>query len=158
MNFETFELGPNVGSRMPDFRLLDGERKMRSLQDVMGANGLLLGFIGDIWMPSTVRRILWLQRHARKIQMMGVNLALVVRDQPHTLYGFQISSPLPLEFTLLADPDGATHRSFSMQEYAGMLLIAPDGKLREKWLMPDERLWPRVQELVESVRMLEVTA
>lgn len=158
MPSETLELGPRINTLMPEFRLLNGERREQTLKDVMGEHGLLLGFIGDIWMPSTVRRILWLQRHARRVQMLGVNVAVIVRDQPHTLHAFNLSSPMPMEFPMLADPEGSTHTAFGMGVNAGMLLISTKRILRDKWVMPDDRLWPRVQELLEGSRLLQLSA
>lgn len=155
---ETHELGPRINMPMPDFRLLNGERREQSTKDVMGEFGLLLGFTGDIWMPSTVRRILWLQRHARRVQAMGVNVAVIVRDQPHTLHAFTLSSPVAMEFPMLADPEGMTHALFNMDHNAGMLLISNRRVLADKWVMPDDRLWPRVQELIEGARMLQLAA
>lgn len=155
---ETLEMGPRINTLMPDFRLLNGERREQSTKDVMGEYGLLLGFIGDIWMPSTVRRILWLQRHARRVQTLGVNVAVIVRDQPHTLHAFTLSSPVAMEFPMLADPEGTTHALFNLGRNAGMLLISNRRILADKWIMPDDRLWPRVQELIEGARRLQLAA
>ncbi|GAB4513610.1 MAG: hypothetical protein OHK0046_14500 [Anaerolineae bacterium] len=158
MSHETAELGPILNSIVADFHLLDHKKVEHSLPDLMGKTGLLLGFIGDIWQPASVRRILWLQRHVQKFAQEGTATALLVRDYPHTLYGFHSSSPLPVPFPLLADPAGDIHRLYRMDLHPGLLLIDSIGILREKWLVPDDRVWPKLHELMESIQSLHALA
>jgi peroxiredoxin len=155
MLYETAELGPFVNTRAPDFALLDHKRQLYMLDDLMGESGVILGFIGDIWQPASVRRILWLQRHVNKFAVMGTPIALLVRDYPHTLNGFHSSSPLPVPFPLLADSDGQVHRTYTMDRNPGMLLIDRRHVLRKKWLMPNDRVWPRMQELVQAIQVVQ---
>lgn len=155
MLYETAELGPVVNMRAPDFALLDHKRQLYMLDDLMGASGVVLGFIGDIWQPASVRRILWLQRHVNKFAVMGTPVALLVRDYPHVLNGFHSSSPLPVPFPLLADSDGQVHRTFAMDRNPGMLLIDRQHVLRKKWLMPNDQVWPRMQELVQAIQVVQ---
>lgn len=158
MLFETAELGPVRNRSVANFCLLDHKNMKHTLDDLMGANGVMLGFIGDIWKPTSVRRILWLQRHVHKFALMGTPVAVLVRDYPHTLYGFHSSSPLPVPFPLLADPDGAIHKAYQLDRHPGILLIDKDYVLREKWLMPDDRVWPKFQELMQAVQILKAHA
>lgn len=156
--FDAFELGPRLESKAVDFTLPDHNSIPTSLESLIGTNGLLLGFIGDIWQPASVRRILWLQKNVGKFAMMGTSAALLVRDHAHTLYGFRSSSPLPVPFPLLSDLDGAVHKSYIMDTAPGLLLIDAQRIIRFKWLMPDETVWPRVPELVQAVQTLQVYA
>lgn len=147
----TADFGPAIRQHAPDFVLRDHANRYERMTDLIGERGLLLAFIGDIWNAVNVRRILWLQRHAHQIQLTGFNLALISRDQPHTLYGFYISSAMPPEFPLLSDIDGTVHRQFNMGKYPGMVLFDYQRIVRHKWLMPDDRVWPRIQDLVETL-------
>lgn len=153
--YETFELGPVLYSQAPEFRLPDHEQKLNTLDDLMGDQGMLLGFIGDIWQPTSVRRILWLQRHVGKFAMLGAPVTLMVRDHPHTLYGFRMSSPLPVPFPMLADADGHIHEIYRMDRHPGILLIDKDKIIRHKWLMPEDNVWPKMPELVHAVQALQ---
>ncbi len=155
--YETIELGPILGSRAVDFTLPDHTQTPHSLSDLMGRNGLMLGFIGDIWQAASVRRILWLQRHVAKFSQIGTPIALLVRDHAHTLYGFRMSSPLPVPFPLLADVDGKVHRAYRMDRHPGLVLIDRNGILRYKWLMPEDNIWPKMPELVEAAQTLQTT-
>lgn len=151
MILDTFELGPTLNTLAPDFELRDHSHKPQRLRDLCGSRGVMLGFIGDIWLPTSVRRIFWLQRHAPQFTLKGAPVALLVRDKPHTLYGFRMSNPLPVPFPLLADTDGAVHRQFNMERNPGLVLLDRNFRIQAKWLMPDERIWPKMPELLETI-------
>jgi peroxiredoxin len=151
---ETLELGPRIDSIAPDFMLKDHENHPRELTSLIGKKGLLLGFIGDIWMPTSVRRIFWLQRHAPRFALAGAPVALLVRDDPHTLYGFRMSSPLPVPFPLLADGNGEMHQRYNMERHPGLVLLDSNLLIQAKWLMPDERVWPKMQELLTKINYM----
>jgi len=153
--YETVELGPSIGSMIDNFILPDHNNELKAISDLVGGSGLLLGFIGDIWQPTSVRRILWLQRHLHKFALMGTPIVLLVHDEPHTLYGFHSSSPLPVPFPLLADRDGSVHAQYTMDRHPGLLLLSPDLLVHEKWLVPDDRVWPKINELMQAVEHLQ---
>ncbi|MBZ0282708.1 MAG: peroxiredoxin family protein [Anaerolineae bacterium] len=147
--FQTLELGPGLNRVAPNFTTLDHARQCWSLESLMGERGLMLGFIGDIWQSVSVRRILWLERHAHTLMRGGVNLGLLICDQPHMLYGFYVSSPTPPPFPLLADEKRDIHKMFNMMQYPGMVMIDRQHIVRHKWLVPDDRVWPRIQDLLD---------
>ncbi len=151
---QTIELGPHLNIAAPDFRLYNHENRQNSLRDLMGERGLLIGFTGDLWQPASVRRILWLQRHATRFMRQGVNIALLICDKPHTLYGFYHSTVTPLSFPLLADVQRDVHYAFNMERYSGLVLVDYRHFIRDKWLVPDERIWPREQELLHAFDLL----
>jgi len=152
--YQTFEIGPQLNNTAPDFTLYNHEQERYTLSYLIGERGLLLGFTNDIWLPASIRRILWMQRHAAKIMNEGVNVAIVLHNQPHTLYGFYVSSPVPLPFPLLADVNHQVHAMYNMASHPGMILIDANCITREKWLMPDERLWPKSREIIDAVHLL----
>ena len=151
---KTIELGPPLNSAAPAFTLYNHENQKQSLGELMGSSGLLLGFTGDIWQPASVRRILWFQRHTTMFARYGVQIALLICDKPHMLYGYYLSTAAPLGFPLLADATREVHHQFNMTQHSGLVLVGHDGLIRDKWLVPDERVWPRVQELVSSFNLL----
>jgi peroxiredoxin len=134
--------------------LPDHSRAARSLGDLAGEQGLILGFTGDIWRPASVRRILWLQRHAHLIQRTGFNLALLIRDEPHMVYGFYASSPTPPGFPMLADVDGAVHQRFGLEGAAGMVVLDRALTVQESWLVTADRVWPRLQEILDVLETI----
>jgi peroxiredoxin len=155
---QTTELGPILDLQAPNFTVLDHAQYEQQMSSLIGRNGLILGFIGDIWQSASIRRIIWLQRHATNFIRTGHNVALLIRDQPHMLFGFYVSSPTPPQFPLLADIDGSIHRLFNMTRYPGMVLIDRQHVVRHKWLMPDERVWPKIQEISEVLEAVDSAA
>lgn len=151
MTYETTEIGVRVGSMAPDFNLLDHEQNERHMASVMGERGVIIGFIKDIWTPASIRRILFMQKHHRKFQAEGYNIALIIADQPHTLHSFHLSSEVKVSLPLLADPTEEAHSTFKMGP-SGLILIDSRQIVRAKWLIPDERVWLRAKELLDEVR------
>ncbi|RMG70228.1 MAG: hypothetical protein D6711_17835 [Chloroflexi bacterium] len=149
---ETIELGLPIHSSVPGFKLLDHQQAQVTLEMIMGKRGALLAFIGGIWHQSSVRRIFWLQRHAYKFSMLETPVTLILRETISTLNGFHMSSPLPIPFPTLADEDGAVHHAYKMDRHPGVLLIDKHYILQEKWLMPTERVFPEVQEVLKTIQ------
>lgn len=153
MVFKVNPTGPELDTRVPDFALLSTDQFCYSLADVTGEAGLLLGFIGNLWQQSSVRRILWLQNHQAQFMAKGVPVALIVQDSQQMLDGLRLTSPVPLSFPLLADTTGSAHRLYNIEQ-AGLMVIDRMGYLRDKWLMTDDRVWPREQELLQAIDRL----
>jgi peroxiredoxin len=143
-----------LGSPAPHFTLRDHSRAARTLTDLCGERGVVLGFTGDIWRPASVRRIIWLQRHAAMLQRTGFQVALLIQDEPHMVYGFYASSPTPPPFPMLADAERAVHRLFGMEEEAGMVIIDHEFIMRHRWLLTADRIWPRLPEILEALEMV----
>lgn len=146
--------GLSLHSPAPDFVLPDHQKTPHSLRDVRGDNGLLLGFIGDVWQPTSVRRILWLKRHAMKFAALGTPVALLVCDQPHALFGFQMSSEMPVPFPVLADPDGHIHTLYHMDCQPGLALLDRGLLVQRTWMVNEDRVWPKMPELIHAIQDL----
>ena len=142
---------PGIGLHevAPEFTIPDHDNRLYHRDNLMSENGLLMGFIGDIWNPANIQRILWLQRHTSSIMRQGFGVALIVRDRPHLLYGFYVSTAKPLQFPLLSDLRGDIHDMFNMGRTPGMVMLDDQFVIRHKWLMPEDRIWPRIHDLVE---------
>ncbi len=154
MVYQFVEYGPIVNSVVPEFQLPNHASTPIKFSDLIGKNGAILGFIGDIWQPTSVRRILWLQRNVNKFALMGTPVSLLIRDHPHTLFGFHSSSPLPVPFPMLADTDGSVHQIYNMERQAGLILIDRKRIVREKWLMSPEYVWPKFTDLMTAIQRL----
>lgn len=154
MVVETVELGPAVHHRVQDFRLSNARKEWLSLDDVMGERGVLIGFIGNIWHEASVRRILWMQHYLHKFTALGTPATLLLQEHLSTLRGFEISSPLPISFPMLADENGDVHKAYSMDRHPGLLLVDRDYILRQKWLMPVQRVWPKPREIALAIHEL----
>lgn len=150
----TMELGPQLNSPAPHFVARNHTGQMRQLDDLTGERGLILGFIRDMWQQASIQRIFWLERHAHTFLHAGFQVALLICDEPHTLYGFYVSSLTPPEFPLLSDVDGDVHRQFNMTMHPGLLLLDRAHVIRHKWLVPDDRVWPKIHEMTDILEAL----
>jgi peroxiredoxin len=148
------EIGPRLNTAAINFSLLNHEQREYSLTSLMGERGLLLCFIGDVWLLVNGRRIAWLQRYERAFARMGVRVAALTTNEPHTLRNFYASSPLPPIFPVLSDSGREMRDAFQIERFAAMLLIDRDGIVRSKWVCSDECVWPDAHKVVNAIRML----
>lgn len=149
---ETMELGPVLYRTMEDFDLPDHQNQVHHASELTGESGLLLAFLGSVWHTASVRRILWLQHQSARFHEVGVPAAIVVQETPAMISGYYASSPMPIDCLLLADSAGTVHRLYNMVHHAGLLLLDRHLVLRHKWLMPGDRVWPRIQEIEKGIR------
>lgn len=149
MTHDTVEMGPKLYSKAPNFAIKDAEGNRVQLTDLVAGRGVLLAFVRNIWEPASIRRILYMQRHLQKFQANGYSIALVIQDRQYSLWTFYMSSPMTVTVPLLADERGEVHAAFNM-EHAGLLLLDADHVIRAKWLMPDERVWPKARDLLDE--------
>lgn len=137
-----------------DFSLPDHKNAAHNLSKVMGKNGVMLGFLGDIWRPITLQRILGIQRYATRLAREGWGTALILKDQARTLANFHLSSPLPIGFPLLADTDGRTHEAYIMSSNVGLMLIDRAGMVRCKWYLSEPTILPALPEIQTIIATL----
>lgn len=153
----TATVNPILDAKTPDFALYDHKRSLHTRRELTGSTGLLLGFVGDVWQPANVRRILWLQRHAGHFAVLGVPVTLIVREHPQAIASFSRTSPLPMPVTLLSDADSTVHANYYMDGQTGLMLIDRMGILREAWVMRSERMWPGLSDLSHAIQQLHVS-
>lgn len=136
----------------PEFTTIDHLEHVQTLRSVMGARGLLLGFVGDIWVPSSVSLLRWLGEEAAPLRRMEVATAALVCNAPHTLRGFVSASPVPPRFPLLADADRIIHAVYNMGQ-PGVMLIDAELRIRGRWLPMQEGL-PRPKRFLRVVEAM----
>ncbi len=141
-------------SLVPAFSALGHDGRPLSLALLMGELALLLAFVNDLALPSTVRRAQWLQNNVPALRRLGVRVALVVPNAPHTLQNFYASSPVPPDFALLADDDRQLRRLFQLSRHAGLVLISRDRRMVAQWAVPEEQTWPELIAITSVVESL----
>jgi cytochrome oxidase Cu insertion factor (SCO1/SenC/PrrC family) len=101
------KLGPQVGSRVPDFTLLDQKGQSRTLTSLMGPKGLMLVFYRSAdWCPYCKTQLAELQTRTVDLAKSGIGLAAVSYDAVPILADF--SKRRGITFPLLSDPGSAT--------------------------------------------------
>lgn len=138
-----------VGKRfVPAFQLQNYQQQAFKLGDLMGSEGLLLGFPGSIWDLASIRRLLWFQREDYKLLLADINAAFIVPNESTDLNNFHLSMPYPVRFPLLADPDETVHRAYNIY-HPTLILIDAHYRLRKQWLITADGL-PRTSEIVQA--------
>ena len=107
------KLGPQVGSRVPDFSLLDQKGQSRTLASLMGPKGLMLVFYRSAdWCPYCKTQLAELQTRTADLAKSGIGLAAVSYDPVPILADF--SRRRGITFPLLSDPGSATIRRYGI--------------------------------------------
>ncbi|MET0167312.1 MAG: peroxiredoxin family protein, partial [Vicinamibacterales bacterium] len=107
------KLGPQVGTRVPDFTLLDQKGQSRTLASLMGPKGLMLVFSRSAdWCPYCKTQLAELQTRTADLAKSGIGLAAVSYDAVPILADF--SRRRGITFPLLSDPGSATIKRYGI--------------------------------------------
>ncbi|MCA9904201.1 MAG: hypothetical protein KC547_10105 [Anaerolineae bacterium] len=152
---------PSWISRLPGTAraliVYDHREEAHTLDSLMGERGLLLVFIGDIWVPGNEHAIRWVNQITRPLIDEGVLSALVTSNAAHTLKGFFASSPMPLTFPLLADSDLRLRYLCAVERRNAIVLIDVHGYLRVRWSIDGADL-PGLRSILRSIQSLNLPA
>jgi peroxiredoxin len=106
-------LGPQPGDAVPAFTLLDQGGTLRSLESLMGPEGLMLVFFRSAdWCPWCKTQLVDLKEQAARIRAGGLGLAAVSYDPVPVLADF--AEARGITFPLLSDPGSATIRAYGI--------------------------------------------
>ena len=107
------KLGPQIGTRVPDFTLLDQKGQSRTLASLMGPKGLMLVFYRSAdWCPYCKTQLAELQTRAANLAKNGIGLTAVSYDAVPILADF--SKRHGITFPLLSDPGSATIKRYGI--------------------------------------------
>ena len=107
------KLGPQIGTRVPDFTLLDQKGQSRTLASLMGPKGLMLVFFRSAdWCPYCKTQLAELQTRTSDLAKSGIGLAAISYDSVAILADF--SRRRGITFPLLSDPGSATIRRYGI--------------------------------------------
>ncbi len=107
------KLGPQVGTRVPEFTLLDQKGQSRTLASLMGPKGLMLVFYRSAdWCPYCKTQLAELQTRTADLAKSGIGLAAVSYDAVPILADF--SKRRGITFPLLSDPGSATIKRYGI--------------------------------------------
>ena len=106
-------LGPQVGDHVPDFALLDQNGDRRTLDSLMGPDGLMLVFFRSAdWCPWCKTQLVDLQEQVEQIRAAGLDVAAISYDAVPVLADF--TERRGITFSLLSDPGSATIRAYGI--------------------------------------------
>jgi hypothetical protein len=119
-----------------EFSLNNHENISYSLSTMVGYNGILLAFAGDVWDLSCVRYALWMHRQCFRLVTNGLHAAIIIPNHPYELNGFYMSIPRGIHVPLLADPKYQVYGDFDMA-HQGFVLLNREGHILNKWYITD---------------------
>jgi peroxiredoxin len=143
------KLGPQVGSKAPDFALLDQNGRSRSLASLSGPKGLMLVFYRSAdWCPYCKTQLAEIQRRTAALAKSGIGVAGVSYDPVPILADF--SKRRGITFPLLSDPGSATIKQYGLLNttvpetnqqafgipFPGTFMINPQGVVTSRFFEP----------------------
>jgi len=107
------KLGPQVGSHVPAFNLVDQHGQRRSLESLIGPNGLMLVFSRSAdWCPYCKTQFAELQARSGTLKKAGIGLAAITYDPIAVLADF--SERRGITFPMLSDPGSAVIKEYGI--------------------------------------------
>ena len=107
------KLGPQIGDRVPEFRLSDQHGTPRTLESIMGPKGAMLVFSRSVdWCPYCKTQVIELQGRVDELKRQGLGIAVITYDAPQLQADF--SNRRGITLPLLSDAGSATIRAFGI--------------------------------------------
>ena len=120
-------LGPQVGQRVPDFRLSDQFGRTQTLHSIMGAKGAMLVFIRSAdWCPYCKTQLIELQSRVQDLKAKGFGVAVISYDPVEILSAF--TKQYGISFFMLSDVGSQTIRRYGILNTVAMELAGPNAK------------------------------
>jgi peroxiredoxin len=119
---------PLIQHPAPIFTLADDTNQLMSLDDLMGEQGLLMGFVYGTYCPTCLETYHRLALDGARFTALQVQVALASLDDWRTSQTFKRTMRHPLPFPILSDVDGMVHKQYnSYHNSATFVFIAPNG-------------------------------
>lgn len=113
LHIDVSKLGPQVGDRVPDFKLFDQDGRQQTLQSIMGRRGAMLVFIRSAdWCPYCKTQLVELQSRVSELQAQGLGLASISYDSREVLAAF--ARQHGITFPMLSDPGSETIKRYGI--------------------------------------------
>lgn len=107
--------GPDVGQIAPALSVTDADGAPRSLESLMGEEGVVIYFNRSLdWCPICLRQTLELEPHTDAFADAGWPVAVLTYDAADMLG--QVAERRGLSMTLLADPDSRSIDAFGVRD------------------------------------------
>jgi peroxiredoxin len=106
-------LGPQLGERIPDFSLEDGQGKVWTRKSIMGPKGAMVVFSRSLdWCPYCKTQVIELQGRLDELNAQGLGLAVITYDSPAVMGDF--ARRRGITFPLLSDAGSQAIKSYGI--------------------------------------------
>ncbi len=159
MSNEPIQANPLLNnSEIPNFSLQASNGDTITLDDVVGANGIVLAFVHGSFCPFCKGQIKRLHRITPELQAQGVELVCVTHDTIDTLHVFETLVKPVLNYRLLADSEPTLAEQFGITDpryqspYPAVFYAGADRKILYSDVSSDPDCYPNIGRLVELVK------
>lgn len=106
-------MGLNKTSAPAEVRLNDPDGKQKTIRELSGESGVVLGFLHGTYCPACLQVLNRANFHAQQLSERGVKLAWVLQDKPTSIGAYRLAAQPAPRYELLADNDPSAAESFS---------------------------------------------
>jgi len=144
-----------LGSKAPDFRVkVLGENRYKTFADYKGK--VVLVNIWATWCGPCLEEIPSLERLYATYGKDGLAIVAVSIDDYVSEDSIQkFAKNLGVTFEVLHDPTHEIERAYQVTGYPETFVIGPEGRIRKKWIGPDNWVSPGNRALVAQLLGLE---
>jgi len=147
--------GLSVGNRAPDFSLIDDQKQIVKLDDLVSGCGLILTFIHGTWCSACIQTLYRLRQYARMYMQKDFTVAVVASDSQSALHIFKLSAHPPVDFSLLDDEDGRVRVCYSLHQAGAYYIIDSKKIIREVFLDTAHQGWPGHSRILKALEFCE---
>ncbi|WP_196137229.1 peroxiredoxin family protein [Aliikangiella sp. G2MR2-5] len=160
---KSIRVGPSIGSQVPEIMAIDQQNQPVKLADFYGEKGVVVVFFRSAdWCPFCKRHLVELNQIVPQIEQAGYKMVGISYDSVETLNTF--SKSMNIAFPLLADQKAKTVRRFKVLNkdyklgdkhygipYPGVMVISPDGELKDKYFYKGYKKRITAESLLEKL-------
>jgi peroxiredoxin len=163
------EPGPMIGATFPhELAAPDQSGKQQTLRSVMGEKGVAIFFVRSAdWCPFCKGQLVDVNRHFAGFQALGLNVVSVSVDQVAEIAAFAASQQI--EYTMLADPEGAINLSLGIRDEQypvgsaafgvprpTLYVLDRSGTIRLRYMEPTYRTRPDLEAVLRDAAALDL--
>jgi peroxiredoxin len=161
------ELGPLVGAKFPHtLAAPDQSAKQQTLESLMGEKGVAIFFVRSAdWCPFCMGQLVDANRHFAGFQALGLSVVSVSVDEVAEIAKFAAAQKI--EYSMLADPDGAINLSLGIRDEQypvgtaafgvprpTLYVLDKAGTIRLRYMEPTYRTRPDLDGVLRDVAAL----
>lgn len=139
---------------LPDLWVRTADGAHTTVSMYLGKQGTLLNFIHGTWCAACVDQLYSLRRHKNEILATGAQIVVIMADAPEQVAAFQLAAQPPLDYTVVADPDGAAHQQAEVGDGTAIVIVDAQSIVRYFAIWHDHRNRPSYQAVLQTLQDL----
>lgn len=158
------DLGPAIGSQIPDFTLQDSDGNDVSYDVLKGDKGLVMAFVRSAeWCPYCQLQLQDIGKHEDALNELGYNLVSVSYDSVAQLGTFDVKYDIP--YVMVSDPDSELIKAFGILNetvepesraygipHPAIFVIHNPGIIAHKYYEEDYKERPDMNDIIADIK------